>query len=54
MFSARSMLQLLDATIELLEAVFSMWSLPRCYKQDELVDKLSLVQCTEAVVVLSL
>jgi hypothetical protein len=26
--------QLHDETIELLEAVFSMWSLPRCYKQE--------------------
>jgi hypothetical protein len=24
-----------DATVELLEAVFSMLSLPRCYKQDK-------------------
>jgi hypothetical protein len=27
--------QLLDATVELLEAVFSVRSVPRCYKQDK-------------------
>jgi hypothetical protein len=36
---ARSVRQLRDATIEeLLEAVFSMQSMPRCYKQDESIE----------------
>jgi hypothetical protein len=35
-FSTRSVRQLDDATIEeQLEAVFSLQSLPRCYKQDK-------------------
>jgi hypothetical protein len=35
MFSTRSVRQLRDATIELLEAVFSMRSVPRCYNKDK-------------------
>jgi hypothetical protein len=35
MFSTRSVRQLRDATIELLEAVFSMRYVPRCHKQDK-------------------
>jgi hypothetical protein len=35
-FSTRSLRQLLDAKIEeLLGEVFSVWSVPRCYKQDK-------------------
>jgi hypothetical protein len=34
-FSTPSVRQLRDATIELSEAVFSMRSVPRCYKQDK-------------------
>jgi hypothetical protein len=34
-FSTRSVRQLRDVTIELVEVVLSMWSLPRCYKQDK-------------------
>jgi hypothetical protein len=33
--STRSLWQLHDATVELLEVVFSMQSMPRSYKQDE-------------------
>jgi hypothetical protein len=34
--STQSAQQLCDAAIgELLEAVFSMWSMPRCYEKDE-------------------
>jgi hypothetical protein len=35
MFFTRSVWQLRDATIELLEVVFSMRYVPRCYKQDK-------------------
>jgi hypothetical protein len=31
----RSVRELSDATTELLEAVFSMWSVPNCYKKDK-------------------
>jgi hypothetical protein len=34
-FFMQSMRQLCDTTTELLEAVFSMRSMPRCYKQDK-------------------
>jgi hypothetical protein len=34
-FSTRSVRQLRDATTELLEAVFPMRSVPRCYNQDK-------------------
>jgi hypothetical protein len=47
-FSTRSVQQLRDATIELLEALFSMRSMPRCYKQDEIVDRVNAVQCSGA------
>jgi hypothetical protein len=39
--STRTARQLRDATIELLEAAFSMRSIPRCYKQDK--SRVSLV-----------
>jgi hypothetical protein len=36
MFSTQSVQQLHDTTIEgLLGVVFSVWSMPRCYKQDK-------------------
>jgi hypothetical protein len=35
-FTVLSMQQLRDATIqELLEGMFPVWSMPRCYKQDK-------------------
>jgi hypothetical protein len=34
-FSTRPVGQLRDTTIELLEAVFSMQSVPMCYQQDK-------------------
>jgi hypothetical protein len=43
-FRTRSMQQLCDASIELLDVVFSVRFVPRCYKQDELWTQCSGVE----------